>query len=188
MRILLLACMFAISVSDHAADRSVCKSLDRASEQSWNPSSAAVTPQLRHFYDLGHELEAVQSANDAVALEKIAREYLSAAEEYRCNWNYGNAIDDGNSALGLSALARHDKSQAVKYLLEAAKSPGSPQLDSFGPSMVLADKLVAAGEKEPVIDYLQGIHRFWRMDDGEVDKWIGQLKAGKHPDFRMQLL
>jgi len=187
MRILLLGCMLFVLACAHAEDRSACKSRDPSSEQSWNPAKAGVTPSLRHFYALGHQLEAAQDASDAEKIEKLAREYLAAAEEYRCNWNYGNAIHDGNSALGLAALARGEKSTAAKYLLEAAKSPGSPQLDSFGPTMVLADKLVAAGERDAVINYLQGVRSFWHMDDGEVEKWIGQLKSGKKPDFTMQL-
>jgi len=187
MRVVLLCCFLAASICAHADDRSACRKRDASSEQSWNPSSAGVTPRLRQFYELGHRLEAAENANDPGKMETLAREYLSAAEEFRCNWNYGNAIHDGNSALGLAALAKRDKASAAKYLLEAAKSPGSPQLDSFGPTMILADKLVAAGEREAVINYLQGIRSFWRMDDGEIDKWIGQLRAGKNPDFRMQL-
>lgn len=53
--------------------------------------------------------------------------------------------------------------------------------------MVLADKLVGAGEREAVIGYLQGVRGFWRMDNGEIEKWIALLRAGKRPDFRMQL-
>ncbi|SFN71734.1 hypothetical protein SAMN05216289_1602 [Dokdonella immobilis] len=74
------------------------------------------------------------------------------------------------------------------HLLEAAKSPGSPQLDSFGPNMLLANELVAAGERDAVIAYLRGVQLFWKMDDGEIEKWIEELKAGKTPDFSMQLI
>ena len=187
MRVLLLCCLLAGSVCVHAENRSECKKRDSSSDQSWNPSSDAVTPNLRHFYDLGHKLEEAQGSNDSGQIEKVAKEYLTAADSYRCNWNYGNAVYDANSALGLAAIAKGDTKLAVKYLLESAKSPGSPQLDTFGPTMVLADKLVSAGEKDAVIGYLEGIRHFWRMDDGEVEKWIGQLRSGKKPDFRMQL-
>jgi hypothetical protein len=187
MRIALLGFLLAVSMFAHAEDRSFCKKRDPSSEQSWNPSAAGVTPNLRHFYDLGHELEWAKDADDLVQVEKVAKEYLAVAEGYRCNWNYGNAFYDGNSALGLVALANGNKDLAVKYLLESAKSPGSPQLDSFGPAMTLANKLVSAGENNAVISYLEGIHAFWRMDNGEVEKWIGQLRGGGKPDFLMQL-
>ena len=114
MRVVLLCCFLAASICAHADYRSACKKRDASSEQSWNPSSAGVTPRLRHFYELGHQLEAAEGANDQGKMETLAREYLSAAEEFRCNWNYGNAIHDGNSALGLAALAKRNKASAAK--------------------------------------------------------------------------
>ena len=187
MRTFALACLLAVSLSAHSEDSVSCRSRDPASEHAWNPPKAAVTQRLRYFYSLSNELEAAQEANDFDKVRKLAKEYLAVAEEYRCNWNYGNAVHDGNAALGLAALSEHDESLTARYLLEAAKSPGSPQLNSFGPTMVLADKLVGAGEREAVIGYLQGVRGFWRMDNGEIEKWIALLRAGERPDFRMQL-
>ena len=188
MRIILLGTLLLASTCCFAASQSSCKDGNPSPDQSWNPPSAAVTPNLRHLYDLGSALESAQSVEDFKKMEVLAKEYLLAAEGYRCNWNYGNAVHDANAALGLSSLASGNKAQAVVYLLKAAKSPGSPQLKSFGPNMLLANELIALGEREAVIDYLRGVQLFWKMDDGEVAKWIEELKAGKTPDFSMQLI
>ncbi|WP_139225130.1 hypothetical protein [Dokdonella immobilis] len=188
MRTILLAVFLLASTCCFAATQSSCKDGNPSPDQSWNPPAATVTPKLRHFYDLGSALEAAQSANDFKKMQALAKEYLVAAEGYHCNWNYGNAVHDANSALGLSSLAKGDRAGAIMHLLEAAKSPGSPQLDSFGPNMLLANELVAAGERDAVIAYLRGVQLFWKMDDGEIEKWIEELKAGKTPDFSMQLI
>src|SRR5207302_2318611 len=69
-------------------------------------------------------------------------------------WYYGNVVDEANQILGLAARQEGNVKEAKQYLLAAGRTPGSPQLDSFGPSMVLAQKLLALGEKEVVIQYL----------------------------------
>lgn len=170
-----------------AARPSSCERPDALPEQSWNPGASAVTTGLRRFYELDRALDSALAANDMTSIDTLATEYLAAAAEYRCNWNYGNAVHDANSALGIVALSKGDRALAAKYLLEAAKSPGSPQLDSFGPKLALAELLVAAGERDAVIAYLEGIHRFWRMDNGKTRTWIAELQAGKTPTFSMQL-
>jgi hypothetical protein len=40
--------------------------------------------------------------------ERYAREYLARAERFHWDWNYGNAIHDGNQYLGLIQLRRGD--------------------------------------------------------------------------------
>lgn len=188
MRMILVAGLLVGSSCCMAAGPSTCSGRELSPEQSWNPPKSAATPSLRRFYELARALESAQAANDVALIQALASEYLAAAEAYRCNWNYGNAIHDANSALGMASLSKGDKDSAVKYLLEAAKSPGSPQLDSFGPRMVLAHKLLAAGERDAVAGYLEGVRRFWKMDDGRISQWIAELKAGKTPHFGRQAL
>jgi hypothetical protein len=47
--------------------------------------------------------------------------------------------------LGQVALRRGDAKKAASFLLAAGKTWGSPQLNSFGPNMPLANDLLAAG-------------------------------------------
>ena len=67
----------------------------------------------------------------------------------------------------------------------AGKTPGSPQLNSFGPNMMLAEALLEAGRKETVIEYLKLCGKFWKR--GQVDKWIEVIKEGGIPKFGANL-
>jgi hypothetical protein len=78
--------------------------------------------------------------------------------------------------------------QAKKYLLEAGKSPGSPQMDSFGPNMSLAKDLLEKGERDTVLQYFDLCRKFWKMDYGKLDQWSNEVKAGEIPDFGANLI
>lgn len=133
-------------------------------------------------------MSAAYKSSNPESAEAIAQDYLEAAKSFRCNWNFGNAIHDANSVLGLLALREGKVDQAVQSLAAAGASPGSPQLNSFGPSMLLANELVKAGKRAEVVSYLRATKRFWKMDRGSVEQWVGELEAGRTPDFRMNLL
>jgi len=188
MRRLLSVCILLLVPVLCAEAVPSCRDSATVEEQSWNPPDAVVTGALSRFYEIDDELTAALERHDMVRSQSLAGEYLDLAEHYRCNWNYGNAIHDGNSALGLVALSSGNTKLAIQYLLRSAQSPGSPQLDSFGPTMALAEALTKAGEREAVIAYLRGVHKFWRDDDGQVDAWIKQLSRGVSPNFEMKLL
>jgi len=53
--------------------------------------------------------------------------------------------------LGRLALRDGNIAAAKAFLLEAGKSTGSPQMNSFGPNLSLAKDLLQKGEKEVVI-------------------------------------
>jgi len=116
-------------------------------------------------------------------VEKLAAEYLELAAVYRCNWNYGNAVHDANRYLGLMRLKNGNTAGAVEHLLRAGKSTGSPQLDTFGPELDLANELLKQGSAEPVMEYLRDIKRFWRLDQGQVVAWLSSIEKGERPEL-----
>jgi hypothetical protein len=59
------------------------------------------------------------------------------------------------------ALREDDPDGAKEFLLESGKTPGSPQLNSFGPTFVLAAELLRRGEKGTVLEYLDLVAEFW---------------------------
>lgn len=183
---LLVIAGIAFSIQVHA-QFVPCGDKSLPPEQSWNPPNSVVTPQLRRFYDLSDKMSAAYASSNPASAEVVAREYLQAAKSFRCNWNFGNATHDANSTLGLLALRDGKVDLAVQFLAAAGTSTGSPQLNSFGPSMLLANELVKAGRSPEVISYLRAIKRFWKMDQGSVDHWMSDLEAGRTPDFRMNL-
>jgi tetratricopeptide (TPR) repeat protein len=151
--------------------------------------------------------EAFKSENYAKA-ETYAKDLLNMAKQFQTNWNHGNAIYDGNSVLGLVTLQKNvisqnnehehisanaglwvrqleqNTTQAKQYLLAAGESKGSPQLDSFGPNMLLAQKLLELGEKETVLQHLDQLGKFWKMDEGNLAKWKEQIQRGETPKFK----
>jgi hypothetical protein len=120
--------------------------------------------------------------------KEYAKELLSLANEFQCDWNYGNAIHDGNMVLGMVSLNSNLVEEAKNFLLKAGNAPTSPQLKTFGPSMILADALLDKGETKAVIDYLELIKKIWGHDNGRLDSWIAAIKGGGRPYFGENLL
>ncbi|MDH5326102.1 MAG: hypothetical protein OEZ68_17470 [Gammaproteobacteria bacterium] len=115
--------------------------------------------------------------------QKYAEEVLKMAQNYESNWNYGNVIHKGNIVLGRIAAKNNDINEAIKYLLRAGNTKGSPQLDSFGPNMSLAKTLLEKNERKAVVKYLEACRKFWKMDRDRLDFWIFQIERGKIPEF-----
>ena len=103
------------------------------------------------------------------------------------NWNHGNRIHYGNLTLGRIALLQGNIEEAKSRLLGAGETPGSPQLNSFGPDMSLAQELLAHGEGDVVLEYLSLCSEFWELDRGKLERWTAQIKNGQTPDFRSAL-
>jgi len=122
-------------------------------------------------------------AGSAEKAKAYADESLALAPRYVRDWNYGNAIHKSHIAYGLLALRDGDVRRAGDELVAAGETRGSPQLNSFGPNMVLAKRLAEKGERDSVVRYLDGCRKFWSMDRGRLDEWKSQVAAGMVPDF-----
>jgi hypothetical protein len=136
------------------------------------------------WYRLSTAAKAAVEAGASAKAQAWAQELLDGAPAHEKDWNHGNAIHNGNAILGRLALARGDAAEAKRRLLAAGATRGSPQLDSFGPDLTLARALLAAGERDAVIGYLEGVKRFWEMDRGRLEVWIAALARGESPDLR----
>lgn len=119
-------------------------------------------------------------ANNTKKATGYAEKMLS---QNNSGWNYGNNIHHGNIILGRIALTLDDVEEAKERLIKAGKTPGSPQLNSFGPNMTLAKKLLQKGEKDVVLKYIELCSKFWKMGKDRLDKWSVVVKDGKIPDF-----
>jgi hypothetical protein len=113
-----------------------------------------------HQRDLRGKAESSLAAGDTATASRLARELLDANRDQE-SWNYGNEIHAGNQILGLAALQDGDIEAAKEYLRAAGRTPGSPQLNSFGPTMTLAQALLGRGERDAVLDYLDDVEKFW---------------------------
>lgn len=147
-----------------------------------NALNAAATEDKR-FYALGSAAKESFAAGKIEDARKYAEELLAGTPNYRGNWNYGNAVHDANVVLGRIALNDGNIGLAKEHLLAAGRSPGSPQMNSFGPNMTLAEDLAKKGERETVLEYLSLCRTFWKKDHGKLDQWTNKLKRGRTPDF-----
>ncbi len=121
------------------------------------------------------------------AAQACAAKALNLAKEYINNWNAGNAIHDANLVLGMDALSQKKTSEASAFLIRSAEINGSPQLNSFGPNMVLAKSLIEKGEQAAVLKYFALCKKFWKEDHGKLALWTTQVQKGLTPDFGANL-
>ena len=118
---------------------------------------------------------------------RYAQELLRSSTDPK-NWNYGNAVFFSNMVLGQVALHQRNMDAAAAFLLAAGKTPGSPQLDSFGPNMSLAKDLFEAGEHRAVLTFFEECRTFWKMDRGKLKQWADEVNSNRLPDFGTNLV
>lgn len=132
------------------------------------------------------QMDIARAAADAldwpVAVE-AARYVLQEKECIRGEWNYGNVIHRANIVLGRAALASDDVDAAEGHLIAAGETPGSPQLDSFGPDLELAAELLHRGRRDVVVSYLRACKRFWKDNELVIDEWLASIARGELPEF-----
>jgi hypothetical protein len=118
------------------------------------------------------------------------------------HWNYGNVIYEANSLLGRVAVREGAFAEARRCLRAAGRTPGSPQLGSFGPNLALARELLEQGgpeDRETVLAFLEDLKNLWpdpatikeanrrqvaADHRQELEAWRGEIGGGKIPDSR----
>jgi tetratricopeptide (TPR) repeat protein len=156
--------------------------------QEFERAQAADPDASSRFYRLDELAKQAFAAADFKKASLYANELLAAAPQHPKDWNYGNAILTGNTVLGRIALRQGQIKLAKEYLLKAGQTPGSPQLNSFGPNMSLAKELAEKGEKDVVIEYFDLCRKFWSMGTEKLDKWAKEVRVGIMPDFGANLV
>ena len=146
--------------------------------------------QLEIAYDLSDAINRdplltrlARSAFEARQIDKAKKYATEMLDQQREDWNAGNNVHYGNITLGRIALAQNDVEEAKQYLLAAGKTKGSPQLNSFGPNMILANELLKLGENEAVLEYFDLCSKFWDMGDEKLKQWSATVKEGGTQDF-----
>lgn len=169
-----------LSINIYACEE---KSKSDCSNSTWNPSSENTSANLKRFYALNELMNKQFIKSNYYNARKLANEYLQLALLHNQNWNYGNAIHDANRILGLISLNEGNIEEAAAFLLKSSESRGSPQLDTFGPELDLANLLLKEGKTVEVKTYLTNIKKFWEMDNGVVTEWLDQIELGKSPEL-----
>jgi len=158
-----------------------------AYDKAMSELAAAKDPYTR-WCALNHAAkESFNQGHDAEA-KALAEEMETLAPAYKNDWNYGNAIQDFNIVLGRLALKAGDIDTARDRLLAAGRSKGSPQMNSFGPNLSLASDLLAKGDKAIVLEYLELVRKFWKLEHGKLDQWKKDIEENRVPDFGANLV
>jgi hypothetical protein len=146
--------------------------------------AAELADDVRRFDLQGSLAEAAFAAKNTPAAKTHASEILLNIATMPKTWNTGNLIHDAHATLGRIALAEGDVAAAKAHLLDAGRTPGSPQLGSFGPDLRLAAELLAAGERDAVLEYLDLCAIFWEDGKDDLDEWRAALRRGETPRLR----
>jgi len=99
------------------------------SQERPNSAAAELTPTKAdeaRFYQLGTLAKQSVAQGNMGEARAYANELLALLPKFPKNWNYGNAVQDGNLVLGRIAVQEGRLEDAKRYLLQAGKSPGSP--------------------------------------------------------------
>jgi len=154
--------------------------------------------EFARSYVLGPLAVAAFETGDLAAAKQYAEQWLQGNTDTK-SWDYGNTIHNANQILGRVALREGDVAQAGGFLIAAGKTPGSPQLNNFGPRMTLALELVERRETAAVLEYLDLVAKFWAspesvapdderrrqraQDNAEaIERWKVLVAAGIMPD------
>jgi thiol-disulfide isomerase/thioredoxin len=159
------------------------RATDPKLKMQWFEKSAAVGNDMSRISPLESLAESCVDAGDFAKAAGTARELLALAAKYPDSWAYGNAIHHGNIVLGRVALHAGDTAEAAHRLQVAGGVKGSPQLNSFGPDWKLAAELMAHGEKDAVLAYIDLCRKFWTSGASRLDSWASAIRAGGVPNF-----
>ena len=157
-------------------------------QRPWIADDTLVSKEEKRFYDLTECLQKkfdsgkFQGARDSIDQLKLL------LPKYLRNWNYGNATHKMNIIKGRMALREGKIDDAKRFLLDAGKTHGSPQLNSFGPNMSLAKDLLEKGEKNAVLEYFDLCRVFWKNDSNKLDTWSSEVKNDRIPRFGPNLI
>ena len=167
---------------------SVLNAHDNNCSQGSSETRGVVSLEQTRFYALRDSAKKSLKVENFELAKQQSLELLALAPKFPNDWNYGNAIHDGNMLLGLIALHEGNVSEAKIFLTAAGKTPGSPQLNTFGPNMSLAKGLLEKGERNAILQYFALCQGFWELHRDYLDMWSLEVKNGQIPDFKANLL
>lgn len=123
--------------------------------------------------------EAAYHSGDNRLASESANSVLAASTDSN-DWTYGGAQHDMNLVLAGVAFRSQNPNEARRRVMQASRTPGSPELDTLGPHFgILYDIVRSGGDRTMLLDYLEAIQKFWKSDLPE--QWLASLKTGKEP-------
>ncbi len=137
-----------------------------------SPRSYIVPDLAQEYFNIGNLELAAARAQDCLTIAKNDSDP-----------NHGGALHFGNIVLGRIALKNGDIEEAKRRLLAAGNTTSTPVLMSFGPNWDLAEDLLAKGEQETVLSYIELCRKFWQSGAARLDTWSAAIRSGGTPAF-----
>ena len=109
-----------------------------------SPRSYILPDLAQEYFNIGNLTLAAARAQDCLTIAQNDSDP-----------NHGGALHFGNIVLGRIALKNGDIEEAKRRLLAAGNTTSTPVLMSFGPNWDLAQDLLAKGEHETVLSYIE---------------------------------
>jgi len=110
--------------------------------------------------------------------EKLLREHGQPDDRI-----YGDAVYTGNLILSQTALDTNDLPTAKRYLLLAAATPGSRNIEQNGLDTSVARDFLQRGEKDVVLEYFNQTRHLWPQGAQLITRWEGIIRSGRIPNF-----
>jgi hypothetical protein len=136
------------------------------------------------------------AAGIAMAFTLVLASYRVAANPWKTHFNAGygekllrdhgqsgDGIYTGNLILAQAALDNNDVTNAKRYLLEAAATPGARTIEQNGLDVSVARVLFDRGERDTVLEYLHRGRELWPQGGPIIERWEAAIRAGRRPNF-----
>jgi tetratricopeptide (TPR) repeat protein len=147
---------------------------DRALEEYNRVLALTRNPAARRSLS-GDMADAAFKIGDFPAAAELARIYLKSSDR--------PAVQRANTILGRVALRAGDITSAKEYLLNSVDSGAARDIAFSGPILILAKELFERGERDAVLQYLENCLALWPRGEPILRLWIGEIQAGKTPNF-----
>ena len=117
--------------------------------------------------------------------KKYAEDLLDLAPKFRNHPDYGAAIFKANMVLASLEFRDGDLEASIRHMRKAAQAPASEEL-VYSESIVswgLLKKLLTAGERDSVIEFLEQLAQKSVVRRDDLHKWAAAIRGGQMPTF-----
>jgi hypothetical protein len=164
--------------------------------------TVAALPEANRFAMLGnlavhahHESESADRYDDFTMgnyarsarerAKKYAEDLLNLAPKFRSHPDYGAAVFKADMVLASLAFRDGDLEASGRHMKKAVQAPASEEL-VYSESIVswgLLKKLLTAGERDSVIEFLEQLAQKSVVRRDDLHKWVAAIRGGQMPTF-----
>ena len=137
-------------------------------------------------FNVSHRLIEIQYQTGDFESAKLLGEKIESIKSRFVDQSvFGSALHKSRTIMGLIAFEQGDINLAISSLEDSLDLDNPGLVREIGPTMVLARKLLIAGHKSEVLDFLETAKSVWTTTDGrqKLSEWAVVTECGRIPDF-----